>query len=168
MPLFLPKEMAKHVTDLSPKFFVSRGVKAVVLDVDNTLTTHGNPVPAQGVPEWISQMQAAGLCLTILSNNYRERVEPFARKLGLDFISMACKPLTFGLTRACRRYGLKPRQVCLIGDQIFTDIVGGNLKGVLTVLVEPYELEHKWSFRLKRRLERPIIRRYRKKKGGSL
>ena len=168
MPLFLPKEMAKHVTDLSPEFFISRGIKAVVLDVDNTLTTHGNPVPAQGVPEWISQMQAAGLCLTILSNNYRERVEPFARKLGLDFISIACKLLTFGLTRACRRYGLKPRQVCLIGDQIFTDIVGGNLKGVLTVLVEPYELEHKWSFRLKRRLERPIIRRYRKKKGGSL
>ncbi len=80
---------------------------------------------------------------------------------------MACKPLTFGLTRACRRYGLKPRQVCLIGDQIFTDIVGGNLKGVLTVLVEPYELEHKWSFRLKRRLERPLIRRFRQKKGES-
>lgn len=168
MPVFLPKEMARHITDLSPEFFKSRGIEAVVLDVDNTLTTHGNPVPAEGVPEWIGRMKDAGLELTILSNNYRERVEPFARKLGLDFISMACKPLTFGLTRACRWYGLKPRQVCLIGDQIFTDIVGGNLKGVLTVLVEPYELEHKWSFRLKRRLERPIIRRYRKKKGGSL
>ena len=168
MPVLQPKVMVRRVTDLDEEFFQSRGIRAVVLDVDNTLTTHSNPVPAPGIPEWIGRMKAAGLELTILSNNYRERVEPFARRLGMDFVSMACKPLTIGLTRACRRYGLKPRQVCLVGDQIFTDIVGGNLKGVLTVLVEPYELEHKWSFRLKRRLERPIIRRYRKKKGGSL
>lgn len=164
MPVLLPREMVKHITDLTPDFFRERGIRAIVLDVDNTLTTHGNPIPAEGVPEWIAQMKEAGLLLTILSNNYRERVEPFAQKLGLDFVSMACKPLTFGLTRACRRYGLPPSQVCLIGDQIFTDIIGGNLKGVWTVLVEPYELEHKLSFKIKRGLERPVIRRWQKKK----
>ena len=167
MPVLQPKVMVRRVTDLDEEFFQSRGIRAVVLDVDNTLTTHGNPVPAPGIPEWIGRMKAAGLELTILSNNYRERVEPFARRLGMDFVSTACKPLTIGLTRACRRYGLKPRQVCLVGDQIFTDIVGGNLKGVLTVLVEPFEPEGKWSFRLKRRLEQPVIRRFRKKKGES-
>ncbi|MGI5894651.1 MAG: YqeG family HAD IIIA-type phosphatase [Candidatus Merdivicinus sp.] len=167
MPIFLPREMARHVTDLQPDFFRQRGIRAIILDVDNTLTTHGNPVPAEGVPEWINRMKDEGFSVAILSNNYRERVEPFARLLGLDFISMACKPLTFGLTRACRRYGLPPAQVCLIGDQIFTDIVGGNCKGVFTILVEPYELEQKWSFRLKRKLEQPIIRKFHKKKGES-
>ena len=168
MPLLTPDVFYPHITDIPGRFFKERGLKLAVLDVDNTLTSHNNPTPFPGVAEWIAARQAEGVILCILSNNSPERVEPFARKLGLDFISMACKPMTFGLTRACRRYGLKPRQVCLIGDQIFTDIVGGNLKGVLTVLVEPYELEHKWSFRLKRRLERPIIRRYRQKKGESL
>ena len=167
MPLLLPDEMARHVTDLSPEFFRTRGIRAIVLDVDNTLTTHGNPIPAEGVREWVAAMRAEGFFLTILSNNYRERVAPFAQSLGLDFISMACKPLTFGLTRACRRYSLSPKEVCLIGDQIFTDIIGGNFKGVLTVLVEPYQLEEKWSFRLRRRLERPLIRRFRQKKGES-
>lgn len=167
MPILLPKEMSRRITDLTPEFFTSRGIRLIVLDVDNTLTSHCNPVPADGVLEWIRSMKEAGLLLTILSNNYRRRVAPFAEKLGLDFISMACKPLTVGLSRACRRFHLKPDQICLIGDQIFTDVFGGNLKGVLTVLVEPYELERGWMFRLKRKLERPLIRRWRKKKGVS-
>ena len=167
MTILLPKEMSRRITDLTPEFFISRGIRLIVLDVDNTLTTHDNPVPADGVVEWIRKMKEAGLLLTILSNNYRSRVEPFAEKLGLDFISMACKPLTVGLSRACRRFQLKPEQICLIGDQIFTDVFGGNLKGVLTVLVEPYELETGWMFHLKRKLERPIIRRWQKKKGVS-
>ncbi len=167
MPLLLPQELARHVTDLTPEFFRERGVRAIVLDVDNTLTTHGNPVPAAGVREWVAKMRSEGFLLTILSNNCRARVKPFAEELGLGFISMACKPLTFGLSRACRRYGLSPGEVCLIGDQIFTDIIGGNVKGVQTVLVEPYEPERKWSFRLRRRLERPLIRLCRKKKGES-
>ncbi len=167
MTILLPKEMSRRITDLTPEFFISRGIRLIVLDVDNTLTTHDNPVPADGVVEWIRKMKEAGLLLTILSNNYRSRVEPFAEKLGLDFISMACKPLTVGLSRACRQFQLKPEQICLIGDQIFTDVFGGNLKGVLTVLVEPYELETGWMFRLKRKLERPIIRRWQKKKGVS-
>ena len=113
-------------------------------------------------------MKQAGIKLAVLSNNKEERVAPFAARLGLGHQSRAAKPLTGGLKRLAQRYRLPPEQIALIGDQIFTDIVGGNLKGVLAVLVEPYELEHKWSFRLKRRLERPIIRRYRQKKGESL
>ena len=69
MPLFRPRYLARHVTDLPASFFTEKGVRAIILDVDNTLTTHGNPVPAQGVPEWIAAMKAAGLRLAILSNN---------------------------------------------------------------------------------------------------
>ena len=93
MPFLKPRRMVKHITDLPASFFKERGLRAVILDVDNTLTTHNNPVPAKGVPEWIRTMQEAGLTLTILSNNYKERVEPFAKQLGLPFVSMAAKPL---------------------------------------------------------------------------
>ncbi len=137
----------------------------MILDVDNTLTTHGNPVPAEGVPEWVCEMQQAGIRMTILSNNTRERVEPFARRLGLDFAAMACKPLPFGVLRLCRRYGVRAKQAALIGDQVFTDMVCGNLSGVCTIMVRPYQLEDGWFFRLKRRLEQPVIRRYQRRMG---
>ena len=165
MPLFRPRYLARHVTDLPASFFTEKGVRAIILDLDNTLTTHGNPVPAQGVPEWIAAMKAAGLRLAILSNNYRSRVEPFARLLGLEFVSFAGKPLPFGAVRACKRWGLRRKETVLIGDQIFTDMICGNLAGIPTVLVEPYQLETTRPFKLRRRLERPLIRRYKKKEG---
>ena len=157
MPFLKPRRMVKHITDLPASFFKERGLRAVILDVDNTLTTHNNPVPAEGVPEWIRTMQEAGLTLTILSNNYRER--------GLPFVSMAAKPLPFGVGRACRKLKIRRKETALIGDQIFTDMICGNLAGVYTVLVEPYELETTRSFRIRRRLEKPVIRRFLEKEG---
>ncbi len=165
MPLFRPRYLARHITDLPASFFTEKGIRAIILDVDNTLTTHDNPVPAQGVPEWIAAMKAAGLRLGILSNNYRSRVEPFARLLGLEFVSFAGKPLPFGAIRARKRWRLRRKEIILIGDQIFTDMICGNLAGIPTMLVEPYQLEATRSFKLRRRLERPLIRRYKKKEG---
>lgn len=165
MPFLKPRRMVKHITDLPASFFKERGLRAVILDVDNTLTTHNNPVPAEGVPEWIRTMQEAGLTLTILSNNYKERVEPFAKQLGLPFVSMAAKPLSFGVGRACRKLKIRRKETALIGDQIFTDMICGNLAGVYTVLVEPYEPETTRSFRIRRRLEKPVIRRFLEKEG---
>lgn len=165
MPFLKPRRMVKHITDLPASFFKERGLQAVILDVDNTLTTHNNPVPAEGVPEWIRTMQEAGLTLTILSNNYKERVEPFAKQLGLPFVSMAAKPLPFGVGRARRKLKIRRKETALIGDQIFTDMICGNLAGVYTVLVEPYELETTRSFRIRRRLEKPVIRRFLEKGG---
>ena len=157
--------MFRRVTDIPLSFFAERDIKAVILDVDNTLTSHNNPVPAEGVGQWLFQLKCCGLEVAILSNNSARRVAPFAKKLGLDYVSRACKPLTFGVTRALKKYGLSPNQVVLIGDQIFTDIMGGNLKGVCTILVEPYELERGCFFRLKRKLEKPVLRKYRRLSG---
>ncbi len=165
MAVLQPTAVFKHITDIPLSFFAERDIKAVILDVDNTLTSHNNPVPAEGVAQWLQQLKCCGLEVAILSNNSGKRVAPFAKKLGLDYVFRACKPLTFGVTRACKKYRLPPKQVALIGDQIFTDIMGGNLKGVCTVLVEPYELEHGWFFRLKRKLEKPVLRKYRRLSG---
>lgn len=165
MAVFQPTAVFRRVTDIPLSFFAERGIKAVILDVDNTLTSHNNPVPAKGVVQWLSQLKSCGLQVAILSNNSGKRVAPFAQKLGLDYLSRACKPLTFGVTRALKRYGLPSNRVALIGDQIFTDIMGGNLRGVCTILVEPYELEQGWFFRLKRKLEKPILKKYRRLSG---
>ena len=159
MALLRPTYAYKRITDLSPEFFTEKGIKCLLLDVDNTLTTHDNPVPADGVENWLEQIKKSGLTAVILSNNSDERVKPFAKKLNLSYIPRARKPLTFGITKACREYNLTKKEIALIGDQIFTDILGGNLKGILTVLVEPYELEDKFFLSLKRKLEKPILKR---------
>lgn len=147
-----------RITDIDPAQLVSQGLRAVVLDVDNTLTTHDNPTPAPGVLQWLEKARAAGLELLILSNNSPERVRPFAALLGLDFEADGAKPLAGGYRRALRRLGVPAKQAATIGDQIFTDMLGGRLAGLHCIFVEPIEPERGWFFRLKRRLERPILR----------
>lgn len=164
MSLLYPDYWFPHITSIPPDFFVKRGIRLVMLDVDNTLTTHNNPQPAQGVLAWLEQMKAAGLALAILSNNNGRRVGPFAQGLGLSYVSNAAKPLPFRLARACRRYGVLPEQCALVGDQLFTDILCGNLlPGALSVLVTLQKPEESRMFLLKRRLERPVLRRYRQR-----
>lgn len=163
MPLFKPRLMADKMIDLDIDFFRSVGCKAILLDVDNTMTTHDNPTPAEGVIEWIDEMKSHGLKLIIVSNNSAERVAPFAEKIGLDFVAKGAKPLAKGFREACRRIDVKPKEAVAIGDQIYTDIIGGNLLGAYTVLTVPYELEDKAFFKVKRFLEKPVIASYKRK-----
>lgn len=161
--VFIPDLILENVMCITPQLLEKRGIKAVVLDVDNTLTSHGNPEPWEGVIEWLALMKNTGIKLIISSNNTRERVEPFARRLGVDFVSMSCKPLPVGLSRAVKRFGLAKRQVAIVGDQIFTDVLGGNLEGIQTILVKPFEPEEGKLFRFKRRFEQRFIDAYYKK-----
>src|SRR5699024_8483444 len=105
------------------------GVKGLVLDIDNTLTTHDNPVPDQGVAAWLEQNRLAGIQMIVLSNNSPERVKPFAEILGLDFIADGAKPLKKGYMRCSEAMNIPCEQLCMVGDQIFTDILGGNNAG---------------------------------------
>lgn len=164
MALFMPKVMFEHITDIEPEFFIEHGIKALVLDIDNTLTTHDNPIPHEGIIEWVGRIKEIGIHPFVISNNSAERVAPFAKKIGLDFIPDAKKPLTFGITKMCKKFNFSKKETAIIGDQIFTDIMAGNLKGILTVLVTPYEPENGWFFKLKRKLEKPIIRNFYKKR----
>ncbi len=167
MSLFYPHCDFKRIYDIPADFWKEKGITALLLDVDNTLTTHNNPVPHERVLEWLETQRRAGLRLMILSNNRSERVEPFARELGLEYIAGAAKPLPGKLRHALAALGVRPTEAALIGDQIFTDVLCGRLSGCLAVLVEPISPEAGRFFRAKRRLEKGILRRYRKKKGRS-
>ena len=159
MPFFYPAVRLHRVTEITPDFLREHGIRALVLDVDNTLTTHNNPVPDREVMIWLREMKALDVGLVLLSNNSAKRVRPFAHGLELDFTSRACKPLTVGLRRTAKRLGLEPRQIAVVGDQIFTDIIAGNLYGSLSVLVDPMEPEKGPFFRFKRMIERHILKK---------
>lgn len=113
---------------------------------------------------WLEKMRAHGIRLVIVSNNNDRRIRPFAEQLGLAYTANALKPLVFGFRRTAKKMGLSGRQIAVVGDQIFTDILGGNRFGAVTILVEPLQPETGLFFRLKRRLELRVLRRYRKRK----
>ncbi len=163
MPLFAPRLMLGKMIDITPELLRSLDISALLLDIDNTMTTHDNPVPAPGVTEWIERMKSEGFDLVVVSNNSEERVAPFARLIGLDFVSKGNKPLPSGFRRACEKLGINPRNAAVVGDQIFTDILGGNLLGAYTILTEPYQFEDMPFFKVKRALEKPVIAGYKRK-----
>ena len=163
MALLFPTTAVPKAYDITADGLRKMGVEGLILDIDNTLTTHDHPVPDSRILQWLDQMRAADIRLILLSNNHPPRVAPFAQKLGLAFEADAQKPLPGGYRRAASAMGLSPRQTAVVGDQIFTEVLGANLAGMPSILVEPFQMEPFFRFRLKRFLEKGILRRYWKK-----
>ncbi len=155
---FKPHIRLDRVTDITVGLLQKYKIDALILDVDNTLSTHHGEVLTDGLEDWLVYMKENGIKLTVLSNSKRKRVEPFAQKINLDFISLGLKPLPFGYIRAVKSLGTRRKNTAIVGDQIFTDIIGGNTVGVKTVLLTPIKPEDGWSFKLRRRLEKIIIK----------
>lgn len=148
------------ITDITVELLNKYEIKALLLDVDNTMSTHHGTILTDGLIEWIKKMQDGGIKLMVLSNSKKFRVEPFAARIGLPFISLGCKPLPFGYLRGVKALGEKRKNVAIVGDQIFTDILGGNAVGVKTVLLTPIKLEDGWSFKVRRKLEKKLYKKY--------
>ncbi len=163
MPIFCPCYRFHRVENISPEFLQSLGVKGILLDVDNTLSPHNAPDPEPPVMAWLESLAENGIEAVIVSNNSYKRVEPFAGKLGLRFISRGLKPLPTGFNRAQKMMGLSRKELAVVGDQLFTDMTGGNLAGIVTLLVDPIEPEGNIFFKLKRKLERPLLKRFDRK-----
>ncbi len=113
------------------------GIRGLLLDVDNTMSTHHGMQPVPGLAAWIGAMQAAGIQLLIVSNAFAKRVSPFAEQVGLPFQAVSTKPLPHAYFRAAHRLGLRRKELAIVGDQFFTDIIGGKLAGVKTILTTP-------------------------------
>lgn len=155
--LHKPDYVFDSIADISPDFFEKEGIEALILDLDNTLTTHNNPVPDAVRLKWFEDMKSRGLKMIIVSNNHPERVKPFAEFLGLDFVPDGGKPLPRGYNEACRRLGIPKKRIAAVGDQIFTDVMGCKAAGIRSIFVFPIEYETGFWFRAKRALEKPLL-----------
>lgn len=118
----------------------ARGVKLLLADLDNTLIPYSQKLPTQAVRDWKDRLEAAGITLFILSNSRKPgRAKRFADALGVPYQGHSGKPRPGGFRKAMARMGARPEETAIVGDQIFTDIWGGNNAGVLTLMVEPIE-----------------------------
>ena len=159
--MLLKPDIKLHgITDITVELLNKYNIKALLLDVDNTMSTHHGTILTDGLMDWIERMQQSGIKLMVLSNSKRKRIEPFAARIGLPFISLGCKPLPTGYWRGVKALGEKGKNVAIVGDQIFTDVLGGNAVGVKTILLTPIKPEDGWSFKLRRKLEKKLYKRY--------
>lgn len=157
--IFKPALWVRNVLSIDKSFLEENEIDALILDLDNTLSMHGNPAAEEGIPDWLSEMKALGVKMMVVSNNTKKRVAPLAAKLGLDFISSGGKPLTYGINRALKKLGSEKSRTAVVGDQIFTDVMGGNFAGLKTILVEPFHIEKGILFKLKRAAESLVFKR---------
>lgn len=156
--MFKPNMKLRRITDITVELLNKKNIKGLILDVDNTLSTHHGMTLVDGLEEWIAEMEKSGIKLIILSNSKERRVKPFAEKIGLDYGSLGCKPLPFGYMKVRRRLGLKRKEIATVGDQMFTDVMGGNLFGIKTVMTDLILAEDKPSFKVRRELEKKFLK----------
>lgn len=137
-----------------------RGIRLIILDRDNTCVPWGSDGVSPGVLSWVGRARLRGMLVCLVSNNiFGTSVEASARELGAEIcIHHAFKPAPFALWHALSLAGAAPGETVLIGDQVFTDVLAGNLAGLHTILVRPQTRHDLWYTRVLRRLERRVLR----------
>jgi HAD superfamily phosphatase (TIGR01668 family) len=164
--IFYPKLYVASITQIKPGLLKDLGLKGVIFDLDNTIIRRDSVNATPAVLELILEMREEGLKLGIVSNNSRRRVGAIAADMDMPFVHRAVKPFPGPFRRALELMGTSPQETALVGDQIFTDIFGGNMVGLYTILVVPMEGKEFWVTRLiSRHLEKIVLARLRKKPG---
>ncbi len=161
--VFFPAEEYGSVYDIPFDRLYGSGVRGVIFDIDNTLVRHGHPADERSVLLF-RRLHELGMKTCLISNNHLERVAPFAEAVRSPFSCDAGKPLPAGYRRALAETGTKREETVFIGDQVFTDILGGNLAGIRTILVRPIGGDPGLWLKAKRVLERPLLSLYRKRR----
>jgi len=151
---------ARHDTiyDIDPRQLTARGIRGLILDLDNTLVPWGVRDAPGALAGWVRDARAAGLRLCIVSNNGGDRVVSLARALEVPVLTDAWKPLPGKLRRALAVMGTTTATTALVGDQVFTDVLGGNGLGLYTILVRPQSGREFDLTRLVRIVERVVLR----------
>lgn len=156
---FIPDMYLNTVYELDISLLKDKGIKSIIVDIDNTLVSWETRVPDDKVTELVCKLTAEGFKICILSNNTKKRVEEFNEYLKLPAIHKAIKPSKAAFRRAMRLMNSSPENTAVIGDQLFTDVLGGNRLGLFTVLVSPIsDKEFIWT-RLVRLLEKSVLKR---------
>ena len=158
MPLsFLPKRMTKSLTELTPEFLRENGIKLLMLDFDNTIVPYTTTVPTEEMENWLMKMNSLeDIQLCIVSNSHNDRVPKFCRERNIAVITHAKKPFPKVINECLAKYGVPAKEAALVGDQIYTDTLGANGAGVMSILVNAID-NHNFWLKARHVLELPFI-----------
>ncbi|MBO7304024.1 MAG: YqeG family HAD IIIA-type phosphatase [Clostridia bacterium] len=161
---FVPEYRFNTFDMADADFLTDIGVKGIILDIDNTLEPYEHPLPGEHVIRWLNSLRDRGIKAAIVSNNGRERVELFNGELGLPAYYKAKKPFKKNLLRAMSDMGTSPDDTVLMGDQVFTDVWAAHNARIRAILVPPINDKRDVLTRFKRLLEKPVLKKYEKRK----
>lgn len=158
--ILYPAIAIDSINDITIELLEKNHIKGLILDIDNTLVPNHVADADKNAVQWIESMKAAGYKMCIVSNASQKRVIRFNDRLKLYAIHRAMKPGTAAFRKACRTMNLENKNIAVVGDQIFTDIYGGNRSGMFTVLVKPIDKREGRLVQFKRIFEKRILRQY--------
>ena len=156
--MFKPDYILNSVADIDFDFLARAGIRALILDIDNTLAVPDKQIVPKRIYEWIERMKQSNIKLVLLSNNSEKRISDFAEQIGVPFVAKGGKPLKGGYIKAAKKINVPLHKCAAVGDQIFTDIWGGNNAKIITVLTKPFCEDQTAFIKLKRRFERLVLR----------
>ncbi len=155
--LLCPNRIVAVTYEIEAGYWKDQRLAGVIVDLDNTIVVWNSPTVPEATIDWVKKLQAANIQVCLLSINQGPRVERIAQILQVPFVSKACKPRSQGFRQAVRSMNLLPRQVAVVGDQIYTDILGGNRIGCHTIWVTPLSTQEFFGTKITRRLEKLTV-----------
>ncbi len=159
----LPKLITDELTDLTPDFLQERGIELLMLDFDNTIVPYTTSVPTPLMEQWLIDMVASDIQVCVVSNSHKNRVKIFCGKYSIPCITHAKKPFSRGIRECLNKFCIPASRAALVGDQIFTDTLGGNGMGVTSILVKAID-NHNFWLKARHVLELPFIYLARKRR----
>lgn len=153
---FLPRVITEKLTDITPELLKQKQISLLMLDFDNTIVPYTTNTPTREMESWLTTMAASDIQICVVSNSKRDRVKVFCAKYGIDCITHAKKPFSKGIRECLEKYGTDPKNSAIVGDQIFTDTLGGNCAGLTSILVTAIHNHNIW-LKLRHVAEIPFI-----------
>lgn len=160
---YFPDLIVDTIQDIDLEILKSRNIKGLILDIDNTLVPNKVKDADEKVVKWIENVKLTGIKTCIVSNAAEKRVIRFNQRLSIHAIHRAAKPSSRAFIKALRIMEIHSDEAAVIGDQLFTDIFGGNRLNMFTILVKPLDKKEQVFIKLKRIAEKYVMRRYNKK-----
>ena len=161
----MPDYMFRTFDEITPEFLTGLGIRAILEDIDNTLAPYEQPEPDERIKGWIASLAEAGIGIAFVSNNDWDRVELFNRTLGVPAYAKSGKPFKKNLIKAMNDLGGTLDTTVMLGDQLLTDALAGHNLGVKCLIVPPIRDKKNAFFRFKRWLEKPVVRKFKKRNG---
>ena len=164
MILFKPKYYVRNYQNIDIDRLKKQGIKLLLCDIDNTLVAWNDPDSNEKVKAFVKKVKDAGLQIALCSNARPARAKRFSKDLGVENVyPLSFKPLQHNFKKAMAEHGTTPEQTALVGDQLLTDMLGGNIAGIYTILTAPITEDDKFDTRINRFFENFIYKNYEKK-----
>ncbi|MDD2518576.1 MAG: YqeG family HAD IIIA-type phosphatase [Bacilli bacterium] len=161
MEKYIPDVYQKSIYTIDYPKLKDRGIECLLFDLDNTLVPASIKVSNEKIKDLFKELKEKGFDVYIFSNSPKSRVKVFADELEVNYCASACKPFKFKFEKLLYENDYNVSEVAIIGDQLLTDVLGGNLVGITTILVNPISPKDFFLTRIPRTIEKIILRKLR-------